>query len=199
MAVEQDDLYNCEAERPADVRIDTTMGSIEIKLEFERAPLSARHFLANVERGIYTDSEFYRAVLGEKDVKVGFVQGGIEGELARGAPLQMSKEREQTVAHESNDETGLRNVAGSIAYPRFAPGSASSEFFINICDNPIFDAGPNSTSGDGLGYAVFGTVVCGMDVLHAIQRRALSVPVSQDGVYRAILDEPVKILRAVAV
>ncbi|MCS5574959.1 MAG: peptidylprolyl isomerase, partial [Pseudomonadales bacterium] len=73
------------------------------------------------------------------------------------------------IAHETTDDTGIPNERGTIAYARLAPGTAGSEFFFNVSDNTRLDAGPAEPPLDGLGYATFGRVVRGLDVLDAIQ------------------------------
>lgn len=132
------------------VRIDTTLGSFVVALEAERAPLSTANFLEYARSGHYTNTIFHRVVPGF------VVQGG--GYTISGREKRIRPE----IANESRN--GLQNRRGTVALARFAdPDTGAAQFFVNLADNAALDAPP-----DGWGYAVFGRVVEGMDVVDRI-------------------------------
>ena len=142
-------------------------GDILVEIDIVRAPLTAANFLRHVAQGLYDGGHFYRVVRRDNDRSVApivVIQGGLDP--AR-SPLP-------PIAHEASDRTGLRNLAGTIAMARDAPGTATSEFFFNVADNPVLDAG--GARGDGKGFAVFGRVVRGMDVVARIDRLPADAP-----------------------
>ena len=100
------------------------------------------------------------------------------------------------VAHETTDLTGIPNERGSIAFGRLEPGTANSEFFFNVQDNPMLDTGYTSEGRDGHGYATFGRVLRGMRVLERIQRLPSDAPAPIEMLQGQILQEPVVIRRA---
>lgn len=139
------------------VVLDTSRGEIELELQPRSAPLTVDNFLAYVAADFYTNLIFHRVV-------PGFVvqAGGFEsGMTPRAPPLP-------PVVLESN--RGLLNVRGSLAMARTnAPDSATSQFFINLVDNPFLDFRPAATDRpETPGYAVFGSVVRGIEVVDAI-------------------------------
>lgn len=161
-------------------------GRIVIEVDIARAPITARHFMALAERGVFAaGASFYRSVAPARDVNpvpITVVQGGIGAAMS---PLP-------AIAHESTASTGLRHRDGTISMARAAPGTASTEFFICLGDNPELDHG-GKRAPDGEGFAAFGQVVAGMDVV----RRIHAMPVSDAGagtaVARQLLAEPVAI------
>jgi peptidyl-prolyl cis-trans isomerase A (cyclophilin A) len=165
------------------VQLHTSEGMIVVSLETRRAPLTAANFLRYVDGHRLDGAIFYRAMkLGPGS---GLIQGGVRDPKLLLPPIK----------HESTAETGLSHVDGAIAMARYAPGSAQADFFIIAGAQPGFDAGPNA-GGDKLGFAVFGRVVEGMDVV----RRILAAPTSPtegEGVMRGqMLSPPVRILAA---
>ena len=174
------------------VILTTPMGDISIALDTERAPTSAANFLNYVEKGLFNGASFYRALDHSRDGRrVALVQGGLldfddmEGTQARMLP---------PIEHEGPGQTGLKNVKGSVSLARLDPGTAQSEFFINLDDAPMFDELPEPTPPmDGLGYAVFGYVTSGMEVLEAmlqLERKPTPDIPPMDG---QVLKEPVRI------
>jgi peptidyl-prolyl cis-trans isomerase A (cyclophilin A) len=144
------------------VALETSKGRIVLELDTAHAPITARNFLRYVDNRRYDGMQFYRAMrTGEG---VGLVQGGITDARRLFPP----------VAHEPTSQTGLTHIDGARSAPRLQPGSARAEFTIMVGPQHYLDAGPESGSGDGLGYAVFGRVVEGMDVV----RQILASPVS---------------------
>jgi peptidyl-prolyl cis-trans isomerase A (cyclophilin A) len=146
------------------VCISTEMGDIIVEVYPDRAPVTAANFLAHVERGDYTNSFFYRVVRMDNQpdnrVKIEVIQGGLFfDELVDTIPA---------ILHETTRQTGLLHTDGVISMARNEPGSASTEFFICIGDQPSLDFG-GDRNPDGQGFAAFGKVVKGMDVVRAIQ------------------------------
>lgn len=164
------------------VVMHTTMGDIHLALEVERAPITARNFLHYVDAKRFDGISFYRAMKVTEDGKYGLVQGGLQGNR---------KKLFKQIAHESPATTGLSHVDGAISMARGAPGTADADFFIVIGDLSTMDG---KADGSDPGYAVFGRVTAGMDIVHEI----LDLPKSQDArnpvMKGQMLAEPVKIL-----
>lgn len=159
------------------VRLDTSMGPIVIALDREHAPATVDNFLAYVADGFYDGTIFHR-VMGDFMIQ----GGGFTGDLTR-------KKTRAPIRNEANN--GLSNLRGTVAMARTSdPHSASSQFFINVTDNPALDF--KSPSGRGWGYAVFGTVAEGMDVVDRIR----AVPTGTQGRYQNVPTTPVVIERA---
>lgn len=145
--------------------LETSLGSVEVELFTDKAPLSAGHFIRMVREGYLKKGSFYRTVTMENQprnkVKILVVQGGLmEDRLVDKAPR---------VVHETTDQTGLSHFRGALSFARAEPGSASTEFFITLRDEPELDFG-GGRNPDGQGFAVFGRVVSGMDVVEKIHR-----------------------------
>tara|TARA_Y100001935_G_C17310816_1_gene515999 strand:- start:3556 stop:4110 length:555 start_codon:yes stop_codon:yes gene_type:complete len=133
------------------VEIRTNKGDITLQLFANKAPISTKNFLAYIDEGFYDGTIFHRVI---KDF---MIQGG--GLL----PTLERKKTKNGIANESKN--GLKNTRGTVAMARSRnPNSATSQFFINHRDNPRLDY----PSFDGWGYAVFGKVVEGMDVVDVI-------------------------------
>jgi peptidyl-prolyl cis-trans isomerase A (cyclophilin A) len=169
------------------VAIDTSLGRIVITLDRGHAPVTTANFLHYVDTHRFDGEVFYRAMhmpdSGGKDG--GLIQGGIRSDARKlFAPI----------AHEPTSQTGLHNAAGAISMANNGPGTARADFFILLSDMPGLDAG--GPGGDANGFAVFGHVTDGMDVV----RKIWSAPVSQtkgEGAMKGqMLDPPVKILHA---
>lgn len=165
------------------VVLHTGAGDIVVAIETERAPVTAANFLHYVDSRRYDGTEFYRAM--RTGPEAGLIQAGVRDPRRLFPPI----------AHEPTSRTGLSHVEGALSMARFAPGSATADFSIMVGPQHYLDAGPGS-GGDGLGYAVFGQVVEGMDVV----RRILAAPVSStegEGVMRGqMLDPRIRILTA---
>jgi peptidyl-prolyl cis-trans isomerase A (cyclophilin A) len=158
------------------VLLVTDKGEIEIELYPDKAPVTVANFLRYVDEGIFERQEgaqngsagatFYRVVRldnqPDQPVPIEVIQGGLtidDYDPRRLAPIR----------HESTAETGLEHRDGTFSMARNAPGSASSEFFICVGDQPELDFGGHRNP-DGQGFAAFGQVVRGMDVVRAIQK-----------------------------
>ncbi len=170
---------------PATVRVvlTTQAGPIVIEVETERAPVTSANFLRYVDARRLDGTEFYRAM--KTAPEAGLIQGGVRDPRNLFPPI----------AHEPTSETGLSHVDGALSVPRFAPGTAQGDFTIMVGDQLYLDAQPGS-AGDGLGYAVFGRVVEGMEVVRAILQAPTS-PTEGEGVMRGqMLDPRIRVVTA---
>jgi peptidyl-prolyl cis-trans isomerase A (cyclophilin A) len=175
-----------EAPKPATVQValQTRLGPIVLELEKERAPVTTANFLRYVDEKRLDGVAFYRAVkVGEG---YGLVQGGVRNDPERVLP---------PIAHEPTTKTGLSHVDGAISMARNEPGSASGDFFITIGDLKSMDADP-SQPGDNLGFAAFGRVVEGMDVVRQILTAPTSPTEGEGAMKGQMLAQPVVITTA---
>jgi peptidyl-prolyl cis-trans isomerase A (cyclophilin A) len=157
------------------VELYTSKGVIAIQLDADKAPVSVKNFLAYVNSGFYDGTIFHRVIPGF------MVQGG-------GMTPDMN-EKPTNAPIQNEAKNGLKNVRGSLAMARTDdPNSATAQFFINVVDNGFLDPGANNPYG----YAVFGKVVAGMDVVDAIA----AVPTSTKGFNENVPNEPVLIQKA---
>jgi len=174
---------------PATVHVvmTTSQGDIGIDLYMDRAPLTAANFLKLVEGKHLDGGSFYRVVTYENDngsPKIEVIQGGLgdEGE----SPFQ-------PIDHETTEQTGILHTDGVISMARGAVGTASSEFFICLGDQPGLDHG-NVRNPDAQGFAAFGKVVIGMDVVRRINQLPADAPTDSAYTQGQILTEPVVIV-----
>ncbi len=177
----------------ARVRLETDAGTIVVQLDGRHAPVTTANFLAYVDQHRFDGITFYRASRAPHRTGQGFIQGGIR----RNAMLALPP-----IAHDPTSRTGLRHGDGTISMARLEPGSAMGDFFILSGAEPSMDAGhrrPSSGNNDDQGYAAFGRVVEGMDVV----RRILAAPTVANagtGAMRGqMLVRPVTIVRAARV
>jgi peptidyl-prolyl cis-trans isomerase A (cyclophilin A) len=156
-------IVSCR-EKTVECLISTELGEIAVELYPERAPLTVKNFLAYVENGAYTGSSFFRVCTpeneAEREIKIEVIQGGNVPEELELPPITL----------ESTAMTGLSHKDGVLSMARSAPHSAQSNFFICIGDQPELDFGGNRNP-DGQGFAAFGKVTSGMEVVRAIQRQ----------------------------
>ena len=178
-----------KVDKSPNVILETSLGAIEIEVYPEKAPLSAGDFLNYVDRKYYHGQGFYRVVRADNDPRqmgMSLIQGGRLNIESVGAPI----------AHETTKMTGLRNKAGSVAIGREEPGTGSAAFFfINIDDNNFLNEG-GERNPDGQGYAVFGQVVSGMEVIKKIQARDVARESDDERTQGQFLKEPVIISKA---
>ena len=159
------------------VKLTTNLGAIVIELNPEKAPATTANFLAYVKSGHYNGTVFHRVIPGFMIQGGGFAPG--LKEKPTNAPIQ------------NEADNGLRNTAGTIAMARTGdPHSASAQFFINTIDNAFLDF--RSKSPQGWGYAVFGKVVEGLDVVKKIE----AVPTRRSGPYENVPASDVVIEKA---
>jgi peptidyl-prolyl cis-trans isomerase A (cyclophilin A) len=147
------------------VVIDTVLGRIEVDLYPHASPITVTNFLHYVETGAYNGGTVHRTVTIEnqpKDqIKIEVIQGGINPER--------KDEIDDPIPLERTTLTGLRHIDGAISMGRTLPDSADTEFFICIGDQPELDFG-GLRNPDGQGFAAFGQVTAGMDVVRQIQQ-----------------------------
>jgi peptidyl-prolyl cis-trans isomerase B (cyclophilin B) len=161
------------------VQFKTNHGDFVIELNEELAPISSANFLEYVNSGHYNGTIFHRVISNF------MIQGG-------GMEVGM-KQKETRENIENEAQNGLKNVRGSVAMARTGdPHSASSQFFINVVDNAFLNH--TSPTPQGWGYAVFGMVTEGLEVIEAIR----DVPTGSSGFHQDVPKEDVIVLEAVA-
>ena len=137
-----------------------------VEIDTVRASVTAYNFLDHVQSGALNNSVFYRVVRLDNqpnnDVKIEVIQGGVFAEV--------TMEKIKPIIHETTKKTGLKHIDGTLSMARMEPGTASTEFFICIGDQPELDFG-GKRNPDGQGFAAFGQVVEGMDVVLKIQKQ----------------------------
>jgi cyclophilin family peptidyl-prolyl cis-trans isomerase len=168
-----------QGEKMTKVKLNTSYGKIVIELDSENAPITTENFLSYVDSGFYDETIFHRVISNF------MIQGGGHNE-----DMSAKDNKLDPIQNEANN--GLKNDRGTIAMARTAnPHSASSQFFINHVDNDFLNFRTNQVD-EGWGYAVFGKVVEGLDVVDQIAAtQTTSVPPYQD-----VPVEPIKILKA---
>lgn len=171
------------------VRVQTELGEIVLELDPQRAPLTTANFLKYVDAGHYDGGTFHRTVRldnqPESPVKIEVIQAGVAADKAKqGFPA---------IALERTNVTGILHKDGVVSMARGTPDSATSGWFITINDQPSLDFG-GARNPDGQGFAAFGRVVSGMDVVRKIQAAPSSANMSTN-VEAQRLTPPVKILK----
>ncbi|MCV2503340.1 MAG: peptidylprolyl isomerase [Neisseriaceae bacterium] len=168
-------LLLCSSFAMAEVNVlmKTSLGDIELALDDVKAPASVKNFVDYANNGFYNNTIFHRVIPGF------MVQGG-------GFTQDMTqKNTKAPIVNEAKN--GLKNKTGTIAMARTnEPNSATSQFFINVKDNDFL----NYKNSNDVGYAVFGKVTKGMDVVKAIE----AVPTTTSGYYQDVPQKPIKIL-----
>lgn len=170
-------LTRC-VEKTTSCKIETSLGIIEVELYPEKAPQTVTNFLKYVDAGLYSNSSFFRACTpaneAEREVRIEVIQGG-----------DMPPEKEMApVPIETTEQTGLLHKDGTLSMARDTPNSATCSFFICIGEQPALDF-KGARNPDGFGFAAFGQVTKGMDVVKEIQGQ------KEEGQY---FIEPVQIL-----
>jgi peptidyl-prolyl cis-trans isomerase A (cyclophilin A) len=173
-----------ENSKPVRVLIHTELGEIEVEIDTARAPISAANFLKYVDGGHYNGGRFHRAVKlnpdnqPDNEIKIEVIQAAINPERRRdGFP---------PILLERTNKTGLKHKDGTLSMARRGPDTATSDFSICIGDQPELDFG-GKRNPDGQGFAAFGQVVKGMDVVRKIHAQPVE---------RQSLTPPIKILKA---
>lgn len=157
-------VASCTKTKNPKIIMQTKYGDITIELYAEKAPITVANFLKYIDENRFTDATFYRTVRmdnqPDNDIKIKVIQGGLfEDEH----PDMLA-----TIPHENTQQTGILHKDGAFSMARNEPGSATSEFFICIGDQPSLDYGGMRNS-DGQGFAAFGKVIKGMEVVKKIQ------------------------------
>lgn len=150
-------------------RVDTALGAFVIAVDTARAPLTVANYLAYVDQRWLDGGKVYRIVTPANQAadtphKIEVVQWGMDLADGKAPPLP-------PIEHETTQQTGLLHRNGTVSMARSTPGTAASEYFICIGDQPALDFG-GGRNPDGLGFAAFGQVVEGMAVVQAIYRKA---------------------------
>ena len=157
------------------VTLTTEQGPIVLAIETEKAPITAANFLKYVEGKRLDDTVFYRTVKVQDEPRYGFIQFGTQNDPKRTLP---------PIAHEPTSKTGLSHVDGAISMAMAEPGTARGDFFIIVGNTPAMDA-----EGANPGYAVFGRVIQGMDVVRRIMDMPTS-PTKGEGIMKGQMLEP---------
>lgn len=157
-------FLNCGS-RECAVVIKTELGEIEVEIYEKKAPITAGNFLRYVDENLFEGASFYRTVTMDNqpnnDVRIEVIQGGRRSGDSLAYP---------PIVHETTDKTGIIHEDGVISMARDKPGSATSEFFICIGGQPELDFG-GKRNPDGQGFAAFGRVIRGMDVVRKIHEQ----------------------------
>lgn len=157
---------NGRTELNTKVMIRTELGDIQVEIFEKKAPVTSANFLRYVDAGLFKGASFYRVVRLDNQpknaVKIEVIQGGLE--------FSKDKKPFPPIPHETTDKTGILHKDGTISMARLAPGSADSEFFICVGDQPELDFG-GKRNPDGQGFAAFGRVIEGQDVVRKIQEQ----------------------------
>jgi peptidyl-prolyl cis-trans isomerase A (cyclophilin A) len=148
------------------VLFKTDFGEIVVEIYIKEAPITAANFLKYVKEDRFKGARFYRVVRMDNqpnnEIKIEVIQGGLQDDKHR---LGL-----KPIIHETTDETGILHKDATISMARMEPGTANSEFFICIGDQPELDFSGNRNP-DGQGFAAFGRVIKGMDVVRKIQKK----------------------------
>lgn len=173
-------------DRVVRVKMVTEKGTVVVALYPDRAPITVANFLAYVDKGLMKGASFYRTVSPKNDnnpATISVIQGGLGDGGQRLAPIPL----------ETTKRTGLRHTDGVISMARDTPGSATSEFFICLGDDPSLDYG-GARNKDGQGFAAFGKVVEGMDVVRVIHDAATEARADDPYMKGQMIQKPVGIL-----
>lgn len=145
------------------VRIDTPAGRVVVEVDVDRAPVTSCNFLRYVARGHYDGGLFFRTVHSDRDTDVDRRISVVQGASRR-------PDTEDSVRLERTNATGLSHIRGTVSMARTAPDTAKSSFFVVITDSPALDFGGHRNP-DGQGFAAFGRVTDGLDILDQIWAR----------------------------
>jgi peptidyl-prolyl cis-trans isomerase A (cyclophilin A) len=165
------------------VMVLTDRGLIVLTLEQAKAPITVANFLRYVDSGRYDGASFYRASRAPGAPTIGIIEGGLQND-----PAKLMK----PIAHESTLTTGLAHLDGTLSMARDAPGTATADFFVCVGPASYLDANP-AAPGDNAGYAAFGAVVEGMDIVRAILALPTTGVARNPTMQGQILDPPVVI------
>lgn len=186
--ITQTALANEEQQKTHSVQqavISTSLGKIEIELYAEQAPLTVANFIRYIESGAFNNGRFYRVVRLDNDngsPKIEVIQGGANLEFKEFAAIPL----------ETTQQTGIKHLDGVLSMARGAPDTATSEFFICIGAQASLDFG-GKRNPDGQGFAAFGRVTKGMDIIKKIHQIRDAIEVEDDYVQGQMLAKPVVI------
>lgn len=166
-----------EADTRPYVALVTDLGTITVRLESKRAPVTSANFLRYVDSKRMDGFKFYRSTKSWGPANQ-LVQAGNRGDARKNYP---------PIAHEPTTATGLTNCQGALVMARLNPGDATTDFFLLLSDIKGFDA--DAPGGDGIGFAVFGEIVAGAEIAEAIFNAPIS-PTAGEGVMVGQMLEP---------
>ena len=178
------------AENNTNVIFETELGAIEIELFVDQAPASTESVLKLVDQGLYDGEGFYRVVRPDNDngnPVISVIQGGVLDPLEAQAV--------ELVEHETTDRTGIKHLDGVVSLARTGASGSGATFFICIGDQSSLDFG-GARNADGQGFAAFGRVTSGMDVVRSVNRLTETRADPNPYVQNQILLNPIKIIRA---
>ena len=157
-------ICTCELEKNPIIIMETPLGPISAELFPKKAPTTVKNFLSYIEQNRYDECHFYRVVHAnnqpKNEILIEVIQGGLGID---NHPLEL-----KAITHENTAQTNILHKNGTISMARLEPGTASSEFFICINDQPELDYG-GKRNPDGQGFAAFGQVITGMEIVKTIQ------------------------------
>jgi peptidyl-prolyl cis-trans isomerase A (cyclophilin A) len=178
-------VFTSQVNAQVNVLMSTSQGDITLELYTNEAPVTAGNFLALVDNNNFDGASFYRIVTYENDKGfplIEVIQGGL-GDRA---------EEFTSIPHETTEQTGIRHTDGVISMARAAVGTASTEFFIILGDQPSLDYS-GERNPDQQGFAAFGKVINGMDVVRKIHQLPANGPSDSEYTVGQILTEAVTI------
>jgi peptidyl-prolyl cis-trans isomerase A (cyclophilin A) len=147
------------------ILIQTELGDIVVELYLQQAPITVNNFLRYIAEDRFAAAAFYRVVRADNQpnnpVKIAVIQGGLK--------IDNHPQSLPPIPHESTQQTGLRHEDGTLSMARDEPGTASSDFFICVGKQPELDFG-GTRNPDGAGFAAFGKVLAGLDVVQKIHQ-----------------------------
>ena len=159
-------LNSCQNKLDPMIIITTPLGKIKAELYSKNAPTTVNNFLSYLNQDRYDEAHFYRVVhlknQPENEIKIEVIQGGLG--------LENHPMRLKPIKHETTNNTGIKHKNGTLSMARLDPGTASSEFFICINDQPELDYG-GKRNPDGQGFAAFGKVIEGLEIVKIIQNK----------------------------
>lgn len=157
-------LLSCQKEKIIQIHMETKLGTIELELYPEKAPRTVSNFLRYVNENRYKDFHFYRTVhlnnQPNNNIKIEVIQGGLG--------FDKHSDELPPISHETTELTGIKHLDGTISMARLETGTASSEIFICINDQPSLDF-KGKRNPDRKGFSAFGKVISGMDIVRKIQ------------------------------
>lgn len=176
-----------ESAKPVVVVFETSLGKFEVEVDVAKAPVTSPNFLKYIDDGAYNNGFFHRTVRPDTESRTDYPIQVIQASVAKGSKEYPAVKLERT------NSTGLKHIAGTISMARSAADTATSDFFICITDSPELDFG-GRRNADGQGFAAFGKVISGMDVVKKIQ--ASPTQTNANGKKGQSLEPPITILKA---
>ena len=168
-------FYSCQNKLNPMITLTTPLGEIKAELFSKNAPITVNNFLSYLSQNRYDEAHFYRVVhlknQPANEIKIEVIQGGLG--------LENHPMRLKSIKHETTNKTGIKHKNGTLSMARLDPGTANSEFFICINDQPELDYG-GKRNPDGQGFAAFGKVIEGLDIVKIIQNKKSNSQILND-------------------